>query len=89
MERVDLDHEYGKVRHQQWRSGWTDGPYATLVAVGQLADGRWFALRQGRGANWRDARQGACVYAGPAAEHYARGTAGRWMRAGGSEWAET
>ena len=88
MERVDLDHEYGKVRHQRWGNGWEWGPYATHIEVGQLADGRWYAWRYGRYAGWRDTRQGACVYTGQHAERLARGTARRWMRTIGGDWVE-
>jgi hypothetical protein len=88
VERVDLVHEHGKAVHQRWHHGWELGWNATYVAVGQLADGRWFADRVGRGASRRDKREGACVYAGPHAEWYARRTAGCWMRALGGTWAE-
>lgn len=86
MERVDLTQLDGKTRHQAWRHGWVYGPFVTHVAVGELTDGRWFAERYGRAASRRDLREGACVYDGPHAEHYARATAGRWMRIVGGEW---
>jgi len=88
VERVDLVREFGKTQHQRWRDGWSDGPLVTYIAVGQLADGRWYAERYGRGASRRDLREGGCVYAGPNAERLARATAGRWMRAGGGAWVE-
>jgi hypothetical protein len=88
VERIDLTRLDGKTRHQTWRRGWVYGPFVTHVAVGELADGRWFAERYGRAASVRDLREGACVYAGPKAEWYARGTARRWMRTVGGEWVE-
>ena len=88
MERVDLTRLDGNTRHQTWRRGWVYGPFVTHICVGELADGRWFAERYGRAASRRDLREGACVYAGPDAEHYARGTARRWMRTVGGEWVE-
>ena len=88
MERVDLTQVHGKDRHQRWHNGWLLGPYVTVVEVGLLPDGRWYAERHGRGASRRDRRAGACVYAGPHAEHYARATARRWMRTVGGEWTE-
>lgn len=88
VERIDLTRLDGKTRHQTWRHGWVYGPFVTHVAVGELADGRWFAERYGRAASVRDKREGACVYAGPDAEHYARGTARRWMRTVGGTWVE-
>lgn len=88
MERIDLVHVYGKTRHQRWRHGWALGPYVTHIEVGELADGRWYVECTGRGATRRDTREGACVYAGPRAEHYARGTARRRMRTIGGEWVD-
>lgn len=88
MERIDLTRVDGKVRHATWSTRWALGPFATFVCVGELDDGRWFAERYGRGASVRDLREGAPVYAGPNAEHYARGTARRWMRTIGGEWVE-
>jgi hypothetical protein len=88
VERVDLTWEDGKTRLERWRHGWAQGPFVTHVGVGQLADGRWFAERTGRAATRRDMQEGAAVYAGPHAEHYARGTARRWMRTIGGEWME-
>jgi hypothetical protein len=88
MERVDLAQVHGKTRHERWRNGWEQSPFVTFVEVGELGDGRWFAERVGRGASRRDKREGACVYAGTKAEHYARGTVRRWMRTIGGEWAE-
>ena len=86
MERVDLTREHGKDRVASWRHGWEHGPFVTVVSVGTLADGRWYAERHGRGANRWDLREGACVYAGAVAERLARATATRWMRSGGGEW---
>lgn len=88
MERVDLVQMHGKTRVATWRSGWTDGPFVTYVAVGTLPGGRWYAERYGRGAARRDLREGACVYDGERAERLARATAGRWMRAGGGTWVD-
>jgi hypothetical protein len=88
VERIDLTWLDGKERYQTWASRWSLGPFATHVCVGQLADGRWFAERYGRGASRRDLREGAAVYSGPHAEHYARGTARRWMRTVGGDWVE-
>lgn len=78
----------GKTRHWTWRHGWVYGPFVTHVVVGELADGRWFAERYGRAASRRDKREGACVYDGPDAEHYAQATAQRWMRTVGGEWVD-
>jgi hypothetical protein len=69
VERVDLTREHGKDRRAEWRHGWEHGPFVTVISIGLLADGRWFAERHGRGASRRDLREGACVYAGPRAEH--------------------
>ena len=88
MERVDLVLVHDKVRRQRWRNGWEHGPFVTHIAVGELGDGRWFAERHGRAASRWDLREGACVYAGPHAEWYARGTVQRWMRTVGGEWVE-
>lgn len=88
MERIDLAQVHGKTRVARWRRGWEFGPYVTHVAVGFLDDGRWFAERHGRTASRRDLREGAPVYAGPHAEHYARRAARCWMRTIGGTWAE-
>jgi hypothetical protein len=88
VERIDLTRLDGKERHELWHNGWPLGPYVTHVCVGQLADGRWFAERYGRAASRWDLREGAPVYAGPHAEHYARATARRWMRTIGGDWVE-
>lgn len=88
MERIDLTRLDGKERHATWRNRWPLGPFATFVSVGELEGGRWFAERYGRAASVRDKREGAPVYSGPNAEHYARGTARRWMRTVGGEWVE-
>lgn len=88
VERVDLTRVDGKDRVARWHNGWTLSPFVTFIEIGRLEDGRWYAERVGRGASWRDLREGAAVYAGPRAENYARATAGRWMRATGGEWRE-
>lgn len=88
MERIDLTWLDGKTRHQRWRHGWVYGPYVSHIEVGELADGRWYAECTGRAASSRDKREGAPVYAGPNAEHYAWKTAGRRMRTVGGEWVE-
>jgi hypothetical protein len=82
MERVDLAHERTAQR-QLWRNGDLWDELAIKVAIGELADGRWYVRRYGSRLGQR-----AIAYAGPAAEHYARGTAGRWMRTLGGTWAE-
>jgi hypothetical protein len=88
VERLDLTGVHGKDRLAMWRNRWDQGPFVTHVGVGKLDDGRWFAERYGRAASVRDKREGAAVYDGPHAEHYARATARRWMRTVGGEWAE-
>jgi hypothetical protein len=88
VERLDLTRVHGKDRLTTWRNRWDQGPFVTHVCVGTLDDGRWFAERYGRAASARDKREGAAVYAGPHAEHYARATARRWMRTVGGEWVE-
>lgn len=86
MERVDLTQVHGLDRRARWHNGWQWGPFVTFIEVGQMPDGRWYANRTGRGANWWDLRKGACVYD---REHYARATARRWMRTVGGEWTGT
>jgi hypothetical protein len=87
VERVDLTYEHGVSRLLRWDNGWIWGPFVTVVTVGRLADGRWFAQRYGRGANRRDLREGACVYAGDRrGEFLAMATARRWMRTVGGTW---
>lgn len=81
MERVDLGQERHAER-QRWRNGGEWDERAAKVAVGQLNGGRWYVRRYGGG------EQAAKAYAGERAEHYARGTAGRWMRTIGGTWAE-
>jgi len=51
-----------------------------------LADGRWYARIYDGSGRWPGGRK-PCVYAGPDAEWYARGTARRWMRTIGGTWA--
>jgi hypothetical protein len=81
VERVDLALTPHAER-QRWRNGGEWDPAATKVAVGELADGRWYV-------RWYDGTDGAVrAYDGPDAEHYARATAGRWMRTFGGEWVE-
>lgn len=82
MERVDLAGER-KAERQRWRNGGEWDPAATFVAVGELADGRWYVRRYGHVGRWP--YRGPCVYR---AEHYARGTARRWMRSVGGDWVE-
>jgi hypothetical protein len=88
VERVNLDVErYAERRddRQVWRNGDPWAQATTTVIVGVLPDsGRWYARWTGRGP----LRAGDCVYKGVNAEHYARGTAGRWMRTVSGEWAE-
>ena len=88
MERISLD----GVRHaerQRWCSGdeWDD--QAPKIAIGELLGGggwyvRTYAYRAGA---WPLVRI-PCAYPGPHAEHYARATAGRWMRTLGGSWVE-
>lgn len=82
MERVELAYEPHAER-QRWRNGGEWDPAATKVAVGEMSDGRWYVRFYSLGAEWP-----ACVYRGPHAEHYARGTARRWRRTFGGEWVE-
>jgi hypothetical protein len=79
VERVDLAAERHAER-QRWRNGGEWDASAAFVAVGELADGRWYARRYGRCVIR------ACSYSGTKAEHYARATARRWMRTIGGEW---
>jgi hypothetical protein len=81
VERVDLESER-KAERQRWRNGGEWDESAVKVAVGELTGGRWYARMYGAGL----AERSGCVYAGPDAEHYARGTARRWMRTLGGEW---
>lgn len=84
---MDLTWQYGKTRVASWRHGWRDGPFTTVVSVGRLADGRWYAQRHGRAATRRDKREGACVYAATdRGRRLAEDTARRWMRTIGGEW---
>jgi hypothetical protein len=85
VERVDL----GRERHaerQRWRNGGEWDESATKVAVGRLADGRWYVRRYSGCSRWP--YRGPRAYTGPHAEHYARGTARRWMRTIGGTWVE-
>lgn len=80
VERVELAHQR-KAERQRWRSGseWDDN--APKIAVGELADGRWYVRQYGPQTR-------TCAYGGTHAEHLARGTARRWMRTLGGEWAD-
>jgi hypothetical protein len=78
VEHVALDgHRHAE--RQRWRNGDEWDESAAKVAVGELDDGRWYVRRYGPDVV-------ACAYAGPHAEHYARGTARRWRRTIGGEW---
>jgi hypothetical protein len=89
VERVDLVRTYGRTRVRAWRNGWVQSPRVTVVTVGRLADGRWYAERHGRAANRRDLREGACVYGSDdRGRRLAEGTARRWMRTVGGEWVQ-
>lgn len=84
MERVDLRH----VRHaerQRWRNGGEWDRFAAKIAVGELPGGRWYVRWYDMTGDWAPP---GCVYGGRHAEHYARGTARRWMRTFGGEWVE-
>jgi hypothetical protein len=84
VERVDL----AQVRHAErarWRAGGEWDRAAPKVAVGELlGGGGWYARLYDWPGLWP--RPGVCRYAGPDAEHYARATAGRWMRTIGGDW---
>jgi hypothetical protein len=80
MELVDLAQERMAER-QLWCNGDLWDETATSIAVGELAGGRWYVSRRSGRMLVR-----ACAYAGPAAEHYARGTARRWRRTLGGRW---
>lgn len=85
VERIDLGRRYPGVR-ARWRDGDEWSPRTRHVVVGVLPDGRWYAARY----RLADVRQpAACAYAGPHAEHYARGTARRWRRTLGGTWVKT
>jgi hypothetical protein len=87
VERIDLTREHGKHRLARWTHGWSAGPFVTVVTVGRLADGRWYAERHGRGANPRDLRDGGCVYAADdRGRRLALDTAARWMRCRPGVW---
>lgn len=80
MERVDLR----RLRHgerQRWRSGGEWDLNATKIAVGKMADGRWY-VRCYDGPVF----EAALAYGPEHGEHYARATARRWMRVFGGEW---
>lgn len=86
MERIDLD-GMPHAERQWWRSGDVWDERAPKIAIGQLADGRWYVRRYaGPVTAWP--RTKTCAYAGPHAEWYARRTAGCWMRALGGTWVE-
>lgn len=86
MQRVDLERERHAER-QRWRNGGEWEELAVKVALGELADGRWYVRRYGGKPSHLHERTGL-AYSGPAAEHYARGTARRWMRTIGGKWVE-
>lgn len=86
VERVDLE----RVRHadrERWRCGgeWDEG--TEKIAVGQMADGRWYTRMYAGRVDWIGERVGR-VYSGRHAEWYARRTARCWMRTLGGEWVE-
>jgi hypothetical protein len=81
VERIDLAAVHSACR-QRWTSGGLWDYSAVKVLVGEVADGRWYVRRYDGGPDR------AIVYAGPNAEHYARKTAGRWMRTVGGSWIE-
>jgi hypothetical protein len=86
VERVDLEGVLHAERHR-WRSGGEWDEQAPKIAVGQLADGRWYVRRYaGPVRSWP--RTSACAYAGRHAEGYARRTARCWMRTLGGKWVE-
>jgi hypothetical protein len=86
VERIDLAQHRSALR-QRWRNGDEWDPAAAKIAVGVLADGRWY-VRRYDAPQVRWPRPGTCAYAGPDAGWYAWGTARRWMRAVGGEWVE-
>lgn len=81
MERIDLTVVHSATR-QWWRNGDLWDERAVKVIVGEVAGGRWYVRRYAGGP------ERVIAYAGPHAEHYARKTAGRWMRTIGGEWVE-
>lgn len=81
MKRVDLAHEPHAER-QRWRNGGEWDPGMVGVAVGELADGRWYVRCYGA------VEPSARAYGPEHAEWYARGTARRWIRTFGGEWVE-
>jgi hypothetical protein len=81
MEQIDLAAVHSAVR-QWWRSGDLWDERAAKILVGEITDGRWYVRRYGGGP------EQVIAYAGPAAEHYARATARRWMRTVGGTWVE-
>lgn len=83
MERIDLQRERHAVR-QWWRNGEAWDRRTTEIVVGVLRDGRWFVSR----CSFAAAEQPGCAYGGRHGEHYARATAGRWMRTIGGIWVQ-
>jgi hypothetical protein len=79
MERIDLAAVRSAMR-QWWRNGDLWDESAVKVVVGEVDDGRWYVRRYGGGP------ERVIAYGGPNAEHYALGTARRWMRTIGGEW---
>ena len=47
MERVDLAREFGKQPVRRWRNAPSGSSRCRFIAVGQLADGRWYAHHTG------------------------------------------
>jgi len=80
VELVDVEHER-HAEQQRWRNGGEWDEKAVKVAVGQLADGRWYVRAYGGHHRQR-------AYGGEHAEHYARATARRWMRTIGGTWVD-
>ncbi|WP_433368342.1 hypothetical protein ACQPZX_41375 [Actinoplanes sp. CA-142083] len=86
MERIELK----SLRHgqrQRWRNGDEWDEAAAKIAVGRLADGRWYVQRYAA-QHVRWPAPGVLAYAGQHAEHYALATAQRWMRTVGGTWVE-
>jgi hypothetical protein len=86
MERVSESPMRGAIR-QMWCNGDLWDERAPRVIVGETPDGRWYARICAGTRRWPD-RGGACAYSGDNAEWLARGTALRWMRTLGGQWAE-
>lgn len=74
MERVNLTEEFGKRPARRWRCAPSQSWQCRFIAVGQLADGRWYAHHTALGH--------AFVWADEASAHQA---AQEWM-ADGRTW---